>query len=70
MHLAASQGTVCIALFGNYNRPRRWYPFGARHRVIHEPRGIREISVHRVANEIRSLFERAPSPAALQNLEA
>jgi ADP-heptose:LPS heptosyltransferase len=70
MHLAASQGTVCIALFGNYNRPRRWYPFGERHRVLHEPRGVREISVHRVANEMRTLFERAPSPAALQNLEA
>lgn len=70
MHLAASQGTTCIALFGNYNQPRKWYPFGARHRVIHEPRGVRDISVHRVAAEIRSHFERSSSPAAVQNLEA
>jgi len=52
MHLAASQGTKCVALFGNLNRPRQWYPYGSGHRVIYEPRGIREISVHRVANEI------------------
>jgi len=54
MHLAASQQTACVALFGNLNRPRQWYPFGDGHRVIQEPRGIREIRVQRVADEIRS----------------
>jgi heptosyltransferase-3 len=53
MHLAASQQIPCLALFGNYNKPRRWYPYGRGHRVIHEPRGLGYISVQRVANEIR-----------------
>jgi heptosyltransferase III len=53
MHLAASQQTPCVALFGNLNRPRQWYPFGDGHHVIQEPRGIQEISPRRVAEEVR-----------------
>jgi len=60
MHLAATQQTRCVALFGNLNRPRQWYPFGDGHRVIQEPRGIREIGVKRVADEIRSVFADRP----------
>jgi ADP-heptose:LPS heptosyltransferase len=52
MHLAASQGTRCVALFGNFNRPRKWYPFGDGHCVIHEPRGLGYITVRRVAEEV------------------
>lgn len=48
MHIAAAQQTPCVALFGNYNIPRKWYPYGDRHSVIHEPRGVREITVPRV----------------------
>jgi heptosyltransferase-3 len=69
MHLAASQGTRCVALFGNYNRPRRWYPYGPDHRVIHEPRGVREISVPRVANEIRTMLNNLPKRSLIQNAE-
>jgi heptosyltransferase-3 len=50
MHLAASQGTPCIALFGTYNRPRQWFPYGEQHRVLHEPRGVRAIRVEDVAD--------------------
>jgi heptosyltransferase-3 len=57
MHLAASQQTRCVALFGNYNRPRKWYPFGSGHRVIYEPRGVREISVQRVVIEVDRAFD-------------
>lgn len=56
MHLAASQQTPCIALFGNYNRPHKWYPFGSGHRVIYEPRGVREISVQSVVREVKAAF--------------
>ena len=59
MHLAASQQTRCLALFGNTNRPRKWYPFGGGHRVIYEPRGVREITVQRVADELRSELDSA-----------
>jgi heptosyltransferase-3 len=54
MHLAASQGTRCVALFGTYNKPRRWFPFGPEHDVIYEPLGIRHISVERVADAIEA----------------
>jgi ADP-heptose:LPS heptosyltransferase len=58
MHLAASQGTPCVALFGNYNRPRQWYPFGPGHRVIHDARGVRAIGMERVLQEVRALLAR------------
>ena len=65
MHLAASQRTPCVALFGNYNQPRKWYPFGECHRVIHEPRGMHHIGVPRVAQEVRAaLAERMADRAA------
>jgi len=57
MHLAASQGIPCVALFGNYNKPRQWFPFGAGHRVVHEPRGVRAIDVVRVAGEVRAALD-------------
>jgi heptosyltransferase-3 len=63
MHLAASQGTPCIALFGTYNRPRQWFPFGEQHRVLYEPRGVRAIRVDDVAQAMAmsvSALQRAP----------
>lgn len=59
MQLAASQGTPCIALFGRHNRPRRWFPFGAGHRVIYEPRGIRAIRVAPVAQAVEAVLDTA-----------
>jgi heptosyltransferase III len=56
MHLAASQGTPCIALFGTYNKPHRWFPFGNDHRVIHEPLGVRHISVQLVNDAVESVL--------------
>jgi heptosyltransferase-3 len=56
MHLAASQGTACVALFGNFNRPHQWFPFGNRHYVIHDPRGVRHIEVEQVAQGIEAVL--------------
>jgi ADP-heptose:LPS heptosyltransferase len=58
MHLAASQGTPCVALFGSVNRPHQWYPFGEQHVVIHEPQGVREIGVERVAETVVAAVDR------------
>jgi heptosyltransferase-3 len=52
MHLAATQGTACVALFGNLNQPRQWFPWGNQHHVIHEPRGVTLISVAAVADAV------------------
>lgn len=35
MHLAASVGTPCVAVFSARNTPREWFPFGNQHRVIY-----------------------------------
>ena len=54
MHLAASQGTPCIALFGNLNRPRQWFPYGSHHAVKYEPNGVQHISVERVVDSVEA----------------
>ncbi|HET8611725.1 MAG TPA: glycosyltransferase family 9 protein, partial [Sphingomonas sp.] len=33
LHLAAATGTPTLGLFGDYNRPRKWHPYGKGHRV-------------------------------------
>jgi heptosyltransferase-3 len=35
MHLAASVGTPCVAIFAARNIPRQWFPFGQQHRVLY-----------------------------------
>ncbi len=65
MHLAANQGTPCVALFGNFNKPRQWFPFGTGHRVIYEPSGVRRISVERVAAELEAAIAATMSAAAM-----
>jgi hypothetical protein len=35
MHLAASVGTPCVAIFAARNIPRQWFPFGSQHRVVY-----------------------------------
>ena len=52
MHLAAAMGTPCICLFGNYNKPKKWHPYGKLHRVIHDMNGIEYITVERVLSEV------------------
>jgi heptosyltransferase III len=54
MHLAASQGTRCVALFGDFNRPRQWFPYGRDHIVIYESTGVQHISVERVLHSVEA----------------
>ena len=35
MHLAASAGASCVAIFSARNQPGIWFPFGANHQVIY-----------------------------------
>jgi ADP-heptose:LPS heptosyltransferase len=57
MHLAACQGTVCVALFGNFNQPHEWFPYGAGHRVLYEPRGIRCIEPLSVLEALKATLQ-------------
>jgi len=35
MHLAAAQGTTCVAIFSAQNKPGVWFPHGLQHKVIY-----------------------------------
>jgi len=35
MHLAASVGTPCVAIFSAQDKPGVWFPFGTRNRVLY-----------------------------------
>ena len=59
MHLAAATGVSCVAMFGNFNKPRWWHPAGKGHRVIHNMRGIREISPGEVYAAVRATLAEA-----------
>lgn len=37
MHLAATVGTPCVAIFAARNLPRVWFPHGEQHRVLYHP---------------------------------
>jgi heptosyltransferase-3 len=57
MHLAACQGTVCVALFGNFNQPHQWFPYGTGHRVLYEPGGIRCIEPRTVLDTLEATLQ-------------
>lgn len=56
MHLAASRGTRCVALFGSNNRPNQWHPWGRHHRVLHDVMGLENIRPAEVVKEIREVL--------------
>lgn len=58
LHLAAAMGVRCVGLFGGYNRPRRWHPYGPGHHVIHEMDGVAGIAPARVADAVGRILRR------------
>lgn len=58
MHLAASVGVPTVAMFGNHNRPRRWFPYPGSHEVLFEPRGLSELSVSRVLSSVEAVLRK------------
>lgn len=55
MHLAASVGTTCVAIFSRHAKPGCWYPYGSQHKIIYPPgNSIRSITVQSVIREINS----------------
>jgi lipopolysaccharide heptosyltransferase III len=70
MHLAASRGTRCVALFGNYNRPRQWFPYGPDHVVIYEPRGVRHIDVEHVVDSVEAAVRALDATSTYRGVRA
>jgi asparagine synthase (glutamine-hydrolysing) len=63
MHLAAAVGTPCVAMFGDFNPPAKWHPFGAHHRLIHDMRGVRNVSPEEVYAAVRLVLTARAEPA-------
>jgi len=55
MHLAASVGIPCVAVFGDHDPPKQWHPLGSQHRIIHNMAGISAIRPQEVFEAICSL---------------
>jgi ADP-heptose:LPS heptosyltransferase len=43
MHLAAAVGVRCICMFGDFNKPRAWHPYGAQHHIVHNLNGVQAV---------------------------
>jgi ADP-heptose:LPS heptosyltransferase len=72
MHLAAAVQTPCVAIFAARNKPRVWFPYGSRHRVVYHQtecwgcgletciverkRCLTSITVDEVAAEVRAIL--------------
>lgn len=48
LHLSAAVGVPCIGLFGDFNRPQKWHPYGRQHQIIHNMNGVTAISIDEV----------------------
>jgi ADP-heptose:LPS heptosyltransferase len=56
LHLAATMQTPSVGLFGDYNRPRKWHPYGAKHRILHDMGGVGAITVPQVRDAALSIM--------------
>jgi heptosyltransferase-3 len=55
MHLAAAVGVTCVCMFGNFNRPKWWHPYGDQHRIIHDMRGVLAVAPSEVYAALHSI---------------
>jgi ADP-heptose:LPS heptosyltransferase len=76
VHLAAAVKTPCVAIFSARNKPRVWFPYGDRHRVLYrrvdcwgcgletciveQKKCLTSITVQEVAVEVRRLLKPPP----------
>lgn len=70
MHLASAAGVPCVALFGNFNRPKWWHPMGQGHRVIHNMNGVLEITPDEVHSAVCATFAENLGRMSSSNLDA
>jgi heptosyltransferase III len=70
MHLAAAAGVPCVALFGNFNKPKWWHPTGQGHRIIHNMHGVREINPEDVYTAVCSIIAEPPGQVKAPILKA
>lgn len=69
MHLASAVGVPCVVMFGNFNPPRRWHPFGEDHRLVHNMQGVLHISPEEICAAVRSVLRARRSSSSQQAVE-
>jgi ADP-heptose:LPS heptosyltransferase len=73
VHLAAAVQTPCVAIYSARNKPRIWFPYGAKHRVVYhrvdcwgcgletciveQKKCLTSIPVEEVVTEVQHLLE-------------
>jgi ADP-heptose:LPS heptosyltransferase len=73
VHLAAAVQTPCVAIYSARNKPRMWFPYGAKHRVVYhrvdcwgcgletctieQKKCIASIKVEEVVAEVKKVLE-------------
>lgn len=76
MHLAAAVQTTCVAVFSARGKPRVWFPYGSKHRVLYhrvdcwgcnletciveKKKCIASIAVEEVLAQIRAVLNKVP----------
>jgi ADP-heptose:LPS heptosyltransferase len=55
MHLAAALGVRCVCMFGDFNKPRAWHPYGAQHYIVHNPNGVRAVQPSQIYAAVASV---------------
>jgi heptosyltransferase III len=62
LHLAATCNVLCIGIYSNQQKPRKWHPYGAQHRIIHPSGPISSVPVKLVRDTIVGALDRESSP--------
>ena len=56
MHLAAAVNVPCVCMFGDYNAPKRWHPYGAQHQIVHNMNGVEKISPEEILSAVQAVL--------------
>ena len=64
MHLAASRGVDCVAVFGSHDPPRAWHPYGEGHEIMHNTTDIARISPDEVIRAVSRFVASHPIPSS------
>lgn len=63
LHLAAASAVPCVGVFSDLNKAHKWFPYGARHRILYPSGPISTITVDRVYEAVADGLRGAPSAA-------
>lgn len=62
LHLAASSAVPCVGVFSDLNKAHKWFPYGARHRILYPSGPISTITVDRVYDAVADGLRSGSSP--------